>query len=83
VQIPPGNRRQGCGRSLGREYCRGRGSDEDGHLAADQIGGQLRQPIAFVAFCEAVFDGHIAAFDIAHFAQAFAEGLGSSGARLS
>src|ERR1700676_375276 len=39
----------------------------------NQIGRQCRQPI-ILAFCPAVFDHHIAAFDVTGFAQPFEKG---------
>jgi hypothetical protein len=44
----------------------------DGNPLADQIGGEFRQPIGLIVR-RAVFDRQIAAFNVAHFAQPFAE----------
>ena len=48
------------------------GRGDHGHLSADQIGHQRRQAI-IVALQPVVLDGHVLAFDIAGFVEAFAE----------
>src|SRR5262245_59006771 len=63
--------RKGCGRSLccqdGRRAVRG----NHGHLAPDQVGCQRRKLIIW-AVCQAIFDRHAAAVDIAGLAQPLA-----------
>ena len=61
------------GRGFGRE-CRWHAArcGDDGHPAADQIGRQFRQSIV-LTLCPAVFDRDVLAFDVAGFAQPFAE----------
>ena len=65
--------RNGCGRRLGGK-CRGSapGCDDHVHLPANQIGRQRRQSI-ILTLGPAVLDRHVAALDIAGFAQALAE----------
>ena len=46
--------------------------DDHRHLTADQIGRQRRKPLD-LALRPSEFDRHVAAFDIAGFAQPFAE----------
>ena len=63
--------RRGC--RLGRERRRGTSSRGDhGDLAANQFGGQCRQPIE-LTLRPAVFDRHVLALDIASFAEALSE----------
>jgi hypothetical protein len=69
----PEDDRNGRGRGLGGESRRAPRCDNDGHSTADQIGRQFLQPFCSRAVCEAVFDGHVPAFDKAGFAQPFAE----------
>ena len=58
---------------LRNERRRGGERDDDGHLALRQIGGHGGQPLV-LAFGPAIFDGDIAAFGVARFTQAPAEG---------
>ena len=53
-----------------RRACRRRGDHVD--LAADEIGGQRRQPIV-VVLCPAVFDRDVLALDVAGVAQSLAK----------
>ena len=50
--------------------CAGRG--DHGHLTADQVGHQRRQPIV-LALQPVVLDRHVLALDVTGFAEAFAE----------
>ena len=59
--------------SFGRECSRrAEGRVDHGHLSADQIGHQCRQAIE-LALQPVVLDRNVLAFDVASFAQAFAE----------
>ena len=65
-----GNRR---GRRLRRQRRRNAaGGSNHGDLAADQIGGQRRQPVVLIVG-PAVFDGHALAFDKARLLQSVAK----------
>src|SRR5262245_21767835 len=76
------NDRDRCSCSLRRGCCRrAAGRSDDRHPAADQIDHQFRQPIKFIAR-PTVFDRHVLAFDVAGFAQAFAECCHEVSARL-
>ena len=55
--------------------------DDDAHSAADKLGRQFRHPTTFIVR-PGVFDGHVAALDVARFAQAFAECRHKIGTRL-
>src|SRR5206468_10682693 len=74
-----GNR---CGRRLGRERRRVAGGYNRPHLTADQIGSQRRQSLVLTLGI-AVLDRHIAALDVAGFAQASAEGGREAGTWLT
>ena len=65
--------RDRLGRRLGGAHC-GRVSerDNDTHLTTDQIGRQGWQAIG-LTICPAVFDQHVATFDVAAFRQSLAE----------
>ena len=67
------------GRRLGRQRRCAAGRGNHGHLTANQIGRQCRQSIV-LTLRPAIFDRHVAAFDIAGFAQALAECAPRSGA---
>jgi len=58
--------------SFGRERDRGDRRDDHGHLSADQIGHQCRRSV-ILTLEPVVFDGHVLAFDVAAFHEAFAE----------
>ena len=64
--------RDRCGRRLGRERRDRSDCGDHGHLTADQIGRQRRQPI-ILPIGRAEFDRHVPALDEAGFAQALAE----------
>jgi hypothetical protein len=61
-----------AGQSLGSEWRSRAASGDDGHPTAYQVGRQFRQT-AEVVLRPAKFDCHVAALDVTHFAQAFAE----------
>jgi hypothetical protein len=65
--------------SFGRERGHAAGRGNDGHLSANQIGHQCRQAIV-LAFQPVVLDGHVLAFDVASFVEAF-NGTRQQGAR--
>src|SRR5262249_57381492 len=62
----------GRGRCLRRKCYGGTHRDNDSHLTAYEIGYQHRQSIV-VALGPAIFDDHVAALDIAGFAQSFTD----------
>src|ERR1700730_13459674 len=70
------------GRGLYRERClRAARRGDYGHLAADQIGRQFRQPLGSIVR-PTKFDGNVLALDVAGFAQSFAKSGHSLDARL-
>jgi len=63
--------RDRCCRALGgKRRCCAERCDNDGHATPDQVRDHFRQPL-FLAVRIPVFDGYVAAFDVASFAQAF------------
>jgi hypothetical protein len=67
------NNRNGRGRRFGREGCGRRGCGDYFHLTTNQISHHCGQSIN-LALCPAVFDRHVAAFDVTSFAQSLEKG---------
>src|SRR5262249_8395518 len=64
----------GWRRRLGGDHPWRTGCDDHSHPAPNQVGSQSLQPVV-VGLCPAMFDRHVAAFEVAGFSKAAAKGI--------